>query len=88
MTQNPTERQPGTNPDTPRPTAAAPGTTSPDLSMVPPSDTVPAAFDHALSALIDHLMIVQDHQLAIQDHQVAIDAALAVVCSLVEEFIP
>ena len=41
----------------------------------------PARFDHALSAVIDHLMQIEDFQLAI-------DAELLVVKSLVEELLP
>ena len=53
------------------------------------------AFDLAISAVIDHLMVIEDHQLAIEDHQLAIAAHLQVidgtfhaVKALVEEVLP
>jgi hypothetical protein len=84
-----TDKSPATQPpDQAGTTDSIPGTTSSDLDMVPPLAPGTVAYDQALSALIDHLMVVHDHQLAIHDHQVAIDAALSLVCSLVEELIP
>ena len=44
-----------------------------DPAMVQPLSTDGTiAFDHTLSALIDHLMIIEDHQLAIEDRQMVI----------------
>jgi hypothetical protein len=67
-------------------------------ALVPPGpDACPpsAPFDAALSALLDHLLVIEDHQVAIEDHQLAIEdhqLAIAVACStvrsLVEELLP
>jgi hypothetical protein len=52
-----------------------------------PHGPTSAPFDAALSALIDHLLVIEDHQLAIEDHQAAIAAACSTVRSLVEELL-
>jgi hypothetical protein len=57
------------------------GTPTNDQERTPLSEGGPARFDHALSAVIDHLMQIEDFQLAI-------DAELLVVKSLVEELLP
>ena len=63
---------PGTTPD-------APGTTSLNHTPFPPRPPGTIAFDLAISAVIDHLMVIEDHQLAIEDHQLAIAAHLQVM---------
>jgi hypothetical protein len=46
------------------------------------------AFDSTLSALVDHLLLIEDRQLAIEDQQVAIVMSLTIIKSLVEELLP
>ena len=48
----------------------------------------PVPFDHALSAVLDHLMVIEDHQLAIEDHLQGIQCAFSVVKDLLEEVLP
>jgi hypothetical protein len=45
-------------------------------------------FDIVVSAVLDHLALIEQHQDDIAAHQQAIDAALTIVHSLVEEALP
>ena len=63
--------------------------TTDDTSVHVPCAKVPCPhFDVALSAVIDHLLVIEDHQLAIADHQLTIAEHLTTVKTLVEEWLP
>jgi hypothetical protein len=42
-------------------------------------------FDMLVSAVIDHLLLIQEHQSEIHEHQRGIDAALTILHTMVEE---